>query len=311
MKKYNIEDITVVIADPNRQLRTSLKGVLGQHGFRGIQDAATAPVLEDILRNKTPDLILSDINMPDGNVCEIINKLRHNTIGNNPYAAVILFTDQGLEDVIGMASQAGVDDIQVKPVVAAKIIKRMEYLVEKRKPFVVTTDYVGPDRRSKPRPGTQQIEQIIAPNSIALKANGQFKPDQFRLQIEQTTWDINAQKIERHVFQVSYLVDHILPAFTSGQITRESLQMVARLRQVSRDIVNRLEDSDFGHIANLASTLETVANSLWRSGTDPKKKDLNLLPELAAALNATMKTKGAAASVAKKIQSSIEEKYNF
>ncbi|NVK19104.1 MAG: response regulator [Methylocystaceae bacterium] len=308
MAKYQIKDIKLVVADPNRQLRSSLKGVLNQHGFRGMQDTDNVEDLEEMIRYGHPDLILCDIDL-DGDVCDLIRRVRHNEVGANPFVSVILFIEEPNEDIVRRASEAGLDDLQIKPVVAGNIIKRIEYLVEKRKPFVVTTDYVGPDRRKKPRPDAMEIPLVQVPNTLADKAKGMFNPHKFKREIKKAVWDINAQKIERHVFQVGYLVDRLVPAYENNEINRESLGMVMKLLQTSRDIVERLEDSDFGHIADLAGTLETVAKSLWNSGTQPKHKDLELLPELSAALSATLKMDASSSSVAHKIRSSVQEKY--
>ncbi|MDV7339397.1 response regulator [Terasakiella sp. A23] len=308
MAKYNIDDIKLVVADPNRQLRSSLKGVLGAHGFRGMQDAANIDTLEEIVRYGSPDLILCDMDL-DGDVCKLIHRIRHNDLGPNPFVAVILFIEEPSEDIVRRASEAGLDDLQVKPVVAANVINRVEYLIEKRKPFVVTTDYVGPDRRKKNRPGTMEIPSVDVPNTLASKAKGEFNANQFQRDIQKALWDINAQKIERHIFQVGYLVDRLVPAYSNNEINKESMGMVVRLLRVSRDIIERLEDSDFGHIADLAGTLETVSKSLWDSGTEPKHKDLELLPELSAALSATFNMDTSASNVAQKIRSSVQEKY--
>lgn len=313
MPKYQIDEIKLVIADENRQLRSSLKGVLGQQGFRGMQDAPDVDTLEDIIRANSPDLILCDVDLKqgdNGNVCDLINKLRHNQIGQNPFANVILFIEQASEEVVRMASQAGIDDLQVKPVVPQNIINRVFYLIEKRKPFVVTTDYVGPDRRKGHRPGTQEIPLVEVPNTLASKATGNYDARLFQAEIKKALRDINAQKIERHVFQVGYLVEHIVPAYLENKINRESMAMVSKLLHVSRDITDRLEDSDFGHISDLAGTLQTVAKSLWQSGTQPKRKDLELLPELAAALSATFNMDASSTSVVQKIRSSVQEKYD-
>ena len=310
MTKYLIEDIKIVIADPNRQLRTSLKGVLGGQGFRGMTDASTVPALEEIVRTVNPDLILCDVHLEDGNVCAMIRKLRHNELGQNPFTSVILFIEEPSEEIVRMASEAGVDDLQVKPVVGQKVVDRIKYLIEKRKPFVVTTDYVGPDRRKNVRPGTQEIPLIEVPNTLASKATGTFSARDLQKNIQDTLWQVNAQKIERHVFQVGYLVDRIVPAYKKNALNAESISMVKRLCVVGQDIVKRLEESDFGHISDLADTLVTVARSLWQSGTKPKSKDLELLPELSAALSATFSMEGSSASVVKKIQSSVQQNYD-
>jgi len=309
MVKHQIDDIKIVIADPNRQLRASLKGVLHQYGFRGIVDASTLEGLEDEIRIINPDLILCDYDLDESGVCELIKRMRHNKVGQNPFAAVILFIEEANEEIVTQASEAGLDDIQVKPVVAQQIINRVTYLIKKRKPFVVTTDYVGPDRRKTLRPGTMEIPIFEVPNTLASKALGKYDPREIQREIAKASWDINAQKIERHIFQVSYLIERIVPAYNEGAINKETLGMVVRMVKVADDIIERLKDSDYGHIANLATTLGKVARSLWESGTLPKRKDLNLLPELSAALSAAIKMQDAGANVVQKISASVQEKY--
>lgn len=183
-----------------------------------------------------PDLLLCDISLPGGDICEAVRELRHNQYGNNPFCSIILFIDEPNENIVRAASQAGLDDLQIKPVVAQKVLDRINYLVAKRKPFVVTTDYIGPDRRSSKRPGTQDIPTMDVPNSIALKAEGKFDPRKFQKDVESSFWNINAQKIERHAFQIGYLVNHIVPAYQAGQFNKESLGMAQRLVVVAEDI---------------------------------------------------------------------------
>jgi DNA-binding NarL/FixJ family response regulator len=309
MAKYQIDDIKIIIADPNRQLRNSLKGVLHQYGFRGIIDASTLKGLEEEIRISVPDLILCDYDLEEGGVCQLIKRLRHNKLGQNPFAAAILFIEEANEKIVRDASEAGFDDIQIKPVVAQNIIDRVTSLIKKRKPFVVTTDYVGPDRRSSLRPGTMEIPVVEVPNTLASKALGNYDPREVQRHIDETQWNINAQKIERHIFQVGYLIERIVPAYNEGAINKETLGMVVRMVQVAQDIIVRLKDSDYAHVADLATTLAKVARALWESGSQPKRKDLNLLPELSAALTAAINVQGSSIEAAQKISSSIREKY--
>ncbi|MDV7340088.1 response regulator [Terasakiella sp. A23] len=310
MTKYNFDQINILIADQNIQLRSSLKGILHHGGFRRIQDVSNVEQMEDSIKAQCPDLLLCDISLEGGNVCKTIRKLRHNQCGQNPFCSVILFIDEPTQEVVTAASEAGLDDLQIKPIVGQKILDRVIYLVEKRKPFVVTTDYIGPDRRKGHRPGSQEIPSMPVPNSIAGKAKGTFVASEFQQEVNSTVWEMNAQKIERHAFQISYLVDRIVPAYRQGQINRESLGQVAKLVQVSKDISKRLEESDYTHIADLVATLTKVAHSLWSSGTEPKKKDLNLVAELSTAISATFKAQNASSNLANEISSTVGKKYN-
>ncbi|WP_419799574.1 MAG: response regulator [Terasakiella sp.] len=309
MAKYQIENISILIGDSNRQLRSSLKGVLHHHGFRKITDAYDIESFEEAIRVHSPDLILCDVNLKGDLVCEIIHRLRHNHLGQNPFAAVILFIDEAGEEIVSQASRAGLDDLQIKPVVAQKIIDRVKFLIEKRKPFVVTTDYIGPDRRKEARQKGQEIPLVTVPNTLALKATGEFDPNKTQRQIANAVWNVNAQKIERHVFQVKYLVDRIVPAFKMGQVTKENVEMIQRLMNVGQDISKRLKNSDYAHVSTLAATLVTVTKSILQSGGQPKNKDLDLLPELAAALSSTVNAENTENSAVREIQSSIKQVY--
>lgn len=309
MKKYDFQDIDILIADQNQLVRSALKGTLNQSGFRKIRNAGDLDQMIDGIQTKCPDLLLCDISLPGGDVCETVRELRHNQFGNNPFCSIILFIDDPNENIVKTASQAGLDDLQVKPVIAQRVLNRIDYLVAKRKPFVVTTDYIGPDRRSGKRPGTQDIPTLDVPNSMALKAHGKFDAKKFQKAVDNSFWQINAQKIERHAFQINYLINHIVPAYQAGQFNKESLGMAQRLVVVSEDIANRLEESDFEHLSHLVVTLQKVAKSLWESGTLPNRKDLELLPELSAAISATFHAANKGSDFANQIVSSVEKKY--
>ncbi len=309
MKKYDYGTVEILIADQNIQLRSGLKGMLHQSGFRNIIDASNLEQLEEIVKRKCPDVLLCDYHLPGGEVCKTIRKLRHSQCGQNPFSSVILFIEEPTKAVVQAASEAGLDDLQIKPIVAQKVLDRIAFLIEKRKPFVVTTDYIGPDRRSGKRPDAMEIPTMPVPNSLSQKANGTFDETLFQIDVDTTVWKLNEQKIERHAFQIGYLVERIVPAYRENKFNRESLGMLAKLVQVSKDIAKRLEESDFAHIANLVSTLETVAKSLWESGTQPRKKDLDLLPELSAAISATFKATPDNQTLTGEIITSVKQKY--
>lgn len=309
MKKQGFDQVEILIVDKNRQLRSSLKGVLHQAGFRKITEASDLKQMEEAISITCPDLLLCDMDLEGGDVCEAIRNLRHSQNGPNPFCSVILFIDVPTPEIVRAASLAGLDDLQVKPIVGQKVIDRVNYLIEKRKPFVVTTDYIGPDRRKGARPGSLQVPSVPVPNSVQEKVNGTFEQVAFKKKVEQTIWEVNAQKIERHAYQIGYLVERIVPAYREGRINRESLEQVARLVTVSGDISKRLSESDYAHIAELVGTLAKVAHSLWRSGTAPKSKDLSLLVELSAAISATFKAQNVTSNVAGKISSTVGQKY--
>ncbi len=85
--------------------------------------------------------------------------------------------------------------------------------------------------------------------------------------------------------------------------------MAQHLVVVAEDIAKRLEESDFDHLSHLVATLQKVATSLWESGTLPKRKDLELLPELSAAISATFHATNNGTDFASQIVSSVQKNY--
>ena len=65
---------------------------------------------------------------------------------------------------------SGPDDLLLIPFAPDQIMSRLKILVERRKPFVVTHDYIGPDRRTAPRPGTTSATQFQVPNPARAQA---------------------------------------------------------------------------------------------------------------------------------------------
>ena len=113
---------------------------------------------------------------------------------------------------------SGADVLVAAPVSPALILDRIDSLVNNRKPFVVTSEYIGPDRRFLDD-RKSEIELINVPNSLREKALGQFNSSRHNDLVAATRANINNQKIDRRVFQISYLADKIIQDFQNGTIT--------------------------------------------------------------------------------------------
>ena len=117
-------------------------------GYRDIRECPNIEALESRICEATPpDLVITDTKMPGGEIFELISRMRCGEVGDNPFAPVIMLTWDANADVIRNAAACGVDDILAAPISPAELFGRIKTLVSKRKPFVVTSDYIGPDRR--------------------------------------------------------------------------------------------------------------------------------------------------------------------
>ena len=133
------------------------------------------------------DLIIVDADLPDGDVFETIAWMRNGDIGYNPFVPA--------------------------PISAGEVFKRILSIINDRKPFVVTSDYIGPDRRASKR-RDPSVPLTDVPNTLRNKAVGRnvVMLDLIAL-IEGVASDINNQRLVRHSYQVALTVELILGSF--------------------------------------------------------------------------------------------------
>lgn len=106
-------------------------------------------------------------------------------------------------------------------------------------------------------------------------------------EINQAIADINIHKLERHAFQIEWLVERIVPALESKQLTEEINEHVDRLLFVAQDISRRLVGTKYEHISELCQSLTKVATDICEDWTNPSAKDIKLLNPLAQAIALT------------------------
>ena len=179
---------------------------------------------------------------------------------------------------------SGADVLVAAPISPSLILDRIDALVHARKPFVVTTDYIGPDRRFMDDRGSD-LELVDVPNSLRAKALGHYDAARLKEEIAAARADINGQKIDRQAFQVAFLADTILAGFRAGDL-RNAGQKLAELKKVTNDLKMRAFSAGSNDLEELCVPLRTVVQSLIDSRGNFAKKDLNLLAQLSLAVRA-------------------------
>ncbi|MBK0572118.1 response regulator receiver protein, partial [Klebsiella pneumoniae] len=76
-----------------------------------------------------------------------IQDLRQGGQGFNPFIVIIVTAWEKSGALVSRVVNSGADDLLLRPFSTTLLGQRIETHVERRKGFVVTTDYVGPDRR--------------------------------------------------------------------------------------------------------------------------------------------------------------------
>ena len=96
----------LLIAVADAYLRTSLRQQFVAEGFKNIFDVGSVIGLNAALKDANPDLILLDIQMPDGNGAEICKRLR----GDGFTKPILILTAKNAEADIIEGLEAGASD---------------------------------------------------------------------------------------------------------------------------------------------------------------------------------------------------------
>lgn len=277
--------ISIFFGEPEGHLRQAIRNALINEGYRGLRDFSRLPDLRNALLAGPPDLLVIDTNLAEGDCFEFVHQVRYQHIPGNPFVPVIFTTWQPDAVVVRRIVDTGADDLLLKPLSPLQLLQRIEALTFNRKPFVVTSDYIGPDRRDIAARNASDIPQIEVPNTLKAKATGEkVNVEELQSLIDDAMFDINEQRLKRHSYQVAFLISLIVPAYTSGKANQETLSHVRRLAEVAEDVGGRLEGSSFEHIADLCRSLIQVAGRISDQARTPDPRDIELLKPLSDAI---------------------------
>ncbi len=286
MDTLQFSNVTVVLAEPNPDLRHAFNMALRGMGFKRIAETGTLKGVRKALLKSEIDLIVTDTSLPDGNVCDLIRRIRHRETGDIPFAVILALVSNPVHVHVKEAVNSGADDLLLKPVTPEKICSRIRLLSQDRKKFVVTTGYVGPDRRRKPRSDGMEIPLISVPNPLQMGRSTFQNFDGRQRVVESAFARINLQKVERHAYQIGWLSDRIEEARKQGKPAGEPpmAEYIERLYQISRDMGRRSKNTVHSHLIPLCLTMTDLTKPLKQTGAGPGKNDNDMIQKIAAVI---------------------------
>lgn len=125
VKETNLENVSLLVVDDDADALEMLRTMLSAHGAR-VQIASSAVEALKILEKNIPDVLVSDIGMPEMNGMEFIGKLRQSEnkqLREIPAIALTAFASTDDRDRI-LAS--GFDQYQSKPINSADLIVNIQ-----------------------------------------------------------------------------------------------------------------------------------------------------------------------------------------
>lgn len=141
------EFLKALVVEDNQHMRALLRALMSALGITTVYEATNGDDAFDILRDRKPDVILTDLSMKPINGIEFTLQVRNATSSPNPYIPIIMVTGHTERHCVEAARDAGVTEILAKPITAQNLFSRIGEIVDHPRPFVKSVDYFGPDRR--------------------------------------------------------------------------------------------------------------------------------------------------------------------
>lgn len=285
MTAKRLENAHIAIADGNPNLRSTLKRALQDAGASNVTDVGTVEAMIAALDDISIDLLMCDAELTTGDVCETVQRLRNHSVGKNPFLAVIATTGVAEAMSIQKILGSGVDDLLIKPIALDVMVDRVVKLVDTRKPFVITHNYIGPDRRGGLRNEEKNpLVPIDVPNTLRTKVQGVTDTTELEKMINGAVAMLNNKKMERYSVEIAYLVKRVHLGIKNHKSVYEMRGDLERLAFVGKDLQRRMAGTQTEHASHLAGSLVTVAERAGRASEGPTSRDVELLSHLAAAI---------------------------
>lgn len=209
MARLNYETADTLIYDPVGAHRNATRAVLYTLGFRNIEVCGTLDDLGRIIKRVPPDLVLCEAQGANDELCKMIQTLRQGSSGHaNPFLVIIVTAWEKSRPLVTQVLNSGADDLVLRPFSTSQLKSRIDAHAERRKHFVITHEYVGPDRRNDPN-RSSNTELFQPPNSLQMKAKDGLNLTevatrlQAELRVAKDTLII--EKLRRDSFQICIL----------------------------------------------------------------------------------------------------------
>ena len=210
MTRLSYDSVEALIYDPVSANRTATRAALYSMGFRHTDGAGTLDAMMESIAKRPPDILLCEAQGAGEELSAAIQQLRQGgSACENPFIVIIVTAWEKSTSLINRVVNSGADDLLLRPFSTALLGQRIEAHIERRKGFVITTDYVGPDRRrDEARPGPT-AEIFTPPNSLKMKAKEKLPAEaiakRLDAELKAAREKLHTEKLKRDSFQVCIL----------------------------------------------------------------------------------------------------------
>jgi|HubBroStandDraft_1064217.scaffolds.fasta_scaffold00066_17 DNA-binding response OmpR family regulator len=235
-------------AATRRLLRSALHGI----GLRELRELDRMPETgTEFGLFQSVDLVVVDLAENDYAGARLVANIRRRIAAFNPFITTIATSFTATPVLVSSAVNAGVDGILIKPFSHRQFYDRVLQVLERRRPFVVTANYIGPERRPGERPGASSASPIEVPNTLRDKLiqGRSFNPRDSIAAIESAWGRVNREFGISGACQILFLIRLAKSAFDDSA-QEDAARELVRLRETAKELLARVAEPGLGEVAS-------------------------------------------------------------
>jgi len=144
---FDFDKLSVLVVEDTAPMLKLVVSVLDALGIRQVYTAVSAEEGFQTFCTKQPDIVISDWHMMPTDGLEFVGMIRRHPQSPNRTVPIVLMTGYSALPRVAQARDAGVTEFLVKPFSATDISRRIAYVINKPRDFIISGDFFGPDRR--------------------------------------------------------------------------------------------------------------------------------------------------------------------
>lgn len=278
MSELSFKNASAIVFDPVSTNRNATRNTLYTIGFREIEAVGNIPSLAGAIAARNYDILVLETQGSVNEACDLVRDMRAGQHGLNPFSVVMLTAWDLSHGIVSAVLQSGADDLIARPFSIAQFEKRIRMLVEGRKHFVVTSNYIGPDRRRDPTRHSD-AKLIEVPNTLRGKVVENATSEDLDGAIRTMQEHMARQRLERLGAQIAVSAEVVM----DWAIAPEGLfdpSEIDRLRRATLELRSHTEEGALAGAEQLCQGVLKVCDELV-SGTEDPPRQAALLKELA------------------------------
>jgi two-component system, chemotaxis family, chemotaxis protein CheY len=144
--------LSVLVVDDHQQMRRLIASLLRGFGFCAIVEARDSEEAWKRLQAAEFDIVLLDTGTRSRGAIDLIKQIRRDPKSRRPDVAIIWMSAFTERQRVLDARDAGISEVLVKPLTARALLDRIFAVIDRPRPFIRASCYLGPDRRRISKP---------------------------------------------------------------------------------------------------------------------------------------------------------------